>query len=94
MSTVDDLPVVKEGVWLYAETVPVRIQILSTPETWGTGDYEDDESIAENQRVPCYILAYESAGSPGRFNNVVPNLMSIPEALAYVEQRFPGIKWL
>jgi len=57
MNTVDNLPVVREGIWLYDGEVPVRVRILDSPETWGTGDYEDDESIAENQPIPCFFLA-------------------------------------
>jgi len=69
MSTIDSLPIIREGVWLYAKEVPVRLRILSSPKTWGTGDDEDDESVAENQSIPCYFLAYEMAGSPGDFRN-------------------------
>jgi hypothetical protein len=92
-NAVDELPIVKEGTWLYSGTVPVRVRLLRSPETWGTGDNADEGVIAENQPTPCFFLAFESAGHPGNFNNLVPNLMSIEEALSYVDQRFPGIKW-
>jgi hypothetical protein len=95
MSTVEDeLPVVREGVWPYAGEVPVRVRVLSSPETYGTGDHEDDEGIAENQPIPCFFLAYESAGSPGRFSNIIANLMSLKAAIAFAEERFPGIEWV
>lgn len=94
MESVDKLPIVREGRWLYDKTIPVRVRILQSPETWGTGDYEDDETIAESHPIECYFVVYESAGSPGRFNNIVPNHMSIEEASRYVEKHFPGIEWL
>jgi len=93
MNTVEDeLPVVREGLWLYAGETPVRIRVLSSPETWGTGDYEDDEVIAENQPIPCFFLAYEAAGSPGRFCNIIANLTSLEDAVGFAEERFPEIQ--
>ena len=93
MTKIENLPIVRDGVWLYAKTVPVRVRVLSSPETWGTGDYEDEPETAENQSIACYFLAYETAGAPGVFCNVVPNLFTIEAAVALAEQRFPGIKW-
>lgn len=93
MGTIDDLPVVREGVWLYASVVPVQVRILCSAETWGTGDYEDEARIAENQPITCFFLAYEAAGSPGNFCNIVPNLSSLAEATLHAEQQFPNIKW-
>jgi hypothetical protein len=94
MSVIDTLPIVREGVWLYANEIPVTVRILSSPETFGSGDEEYDDEVAENQPIPCFFLAYEMAGSPGKFCNVTVNLMSLGEAIAYVDERFPGIRWL
>ena len=93
MGIADNLPIVREGVWLYASEVPVRVRILSSPETWGTGDYEDEDHIAENQPTPCFFIAYEAAGSPSDFCNLVPNLPSFAEAVAHVERQVPNITW-
>ncbi len=93
MDALEKMPIVREGVWLYEQSVPIHLRILSSPETWGTGDYEDEESVAENQPIPCFFLAYEAAGSPGNFCNIVPNLASLEAAVAFAEERFHGIKW-
>ena len=82
MSIVESLPVVREGVWLYAEAVPIRVRVLSSPETWGTGDYEDEPEAADNQPIACFLLACESASSPGNFCNLVPNLASFEVAVS------------
>jgi hypothetical protein len=94
MGTIDSLPIVREGVWLYANEVPVAVRIVSSPETHGSGDYEDEDDIAENQPIPCFFLEYEAAGSPGNFCNVTVNLMSLAEAITHAEEKFPGIRWL
>jgi hypothetical protein len=43
MSITDEWPVVREGVWLYGSSSPVAVRVLLSAETWGTGDFEDDE---------------------------------------------------
>lgn len=93
MERIENLPVVREGVWLYAARVPVRVRVVSSPLTWGTGDYEDEEHVARDQPVPCFLLVYEAAGSPGVFCNIVPNLPSLAEALAHAERIFPRLTW-
>lgn len=93
MAKIENLPILREGVWLYAKSVPVCVRILSSPETWGTGDFKDELETAANQPVACFFLAYEAAGSPGVFCNVVPNLATFEVAVASAEQQFPGIRW-
>ncbi len=93
MPITDDWPILKEGVWLYAGSVPVAVRILLSAETWGTGDYEDEEAVRENRQVECYFLAYEMAAAPGNFCNLMPNIMSFEDAMAIAEDRFPGIQW-
>lgn len=94
MSAFDDLPVVREAVWLYDGSVPVRVKVLKSPETFGTGDYEDPPDVAENAPIECFFVVYESAGSPGAFNNGITNIATLEEAVAVVEARFPGVKWM
>jgi hypothetical protein len=92
---VDDLPIVHEGTWLYDGKVSLRVRILSSPNTWGTGDCGDEAEVAEDQPIPCFFLAYEAAGSPGSFCNIFPNLvMSLDEAIRFAEAKFPGIRWV
>lgn len=93
MAYLDELPIVREGIWLYCQSVPVCVRVLASPVTFGSGDYEDEEVVAENQPIPCFLIVYESAGSPGHFNNVLPNIESLEAAYKLVDERFSGIKW-
>jgi hypothetical protein len=93
MSVTDSWPIVRSGTWLYAGVAPVGVRVLLSPETWGSGDHEDDESIRDGSPVECYCLAYEMAGAPGNFSNVVMNLATLADALACAESKFPGIQW-
>lgn len=93
MPITDNWPIIRFGTWLYAGVSPVAVHVLLSPETWGTGDYEDETSIREGSAVECYFLAYEMAGAPGNFYNLVPNLPTLEDAVAYAEAKFPGIQW-
>lgn len=93
MRFTDDWPIIREGVWLYSGTVPVRVRVLCSSQEWGSGDYGDEMSVRDDQNLPCYFLAYEMAGKPGDYCNLVPNLDSVTTAIAYAEQKFPGIEW-
>ena len=93
MQVTDDWPIMREGVWLYAGSVRVAVRILKSAEIWGSGDYEDEESVRENRSGEFYFLAYEAAGAPGNFCNLVPNLVSLENAVFVAQDKFPGIRW-
>ena len=93
MTDIENWPIVREGVWLYDGAVKVTIRILLSNEIWGSGDYEDDETIRENKPTQCFFIAYESAGTLGVFNNLIPNFDSLESALEYAAVNFSGIEW-
>ena len=94
MSPDADLPIVAEAEWPRDGRSPLRIRLLSSPAYFGAGDFEDAPDIAEDQVGQAYIVSYESADQPGVFDNAIPNIMSIDAAMALVEEKFPGARWL
>ena len=93
MANLEQLPVVRKGIYLYAQSVPIQVRIVASAETWGTGDYEDEDAVAENQDIPCFFVLYEMAGKPGEFPNVVPNLPTLEAAYEFCGEKFPNIQW-
>lgn len=89
----DTWPILRRGTWLYDGSVPIEVRVLESAEFWGSGDYEDDEEICENREEPCYFLAFEMVGAVGVFCNLVPNLITLEDAIAHAETKFPGIHW-
>ena len=89
-----DLPIVAEAEWPRGERPPLRIRLLSSAAYFGAGDFEDAADIAEDQPGQSYIVSHESADRPGVFDNAIPNVPSIDAAMALVEQKFPGARWL
>ena len=89
-----DLPIVAEAEWPRDGQPPLRIRLLSSPAYFGAGDFEDAPDIAEDQSGQAYIVSYESADEPGVFDNAIANVASIDAAMALVEEKFPGARWL
>jgi hypothetical protein len=94
MNWLDKLPIVREAVWLYDGTVPIRIRVRRSSMTYGSGDQDDAPEFANDQPIESFCVCYESAGSPGVFNNAQLNLPSLEEAIAVVDAKFPGAKWV
>jgi hypothetical protein len=94
MSPADDLPIVAEAQWLRDGQPALRIRLLSSPAYFGAGDFEDAADIAEDQPGQSYLLSYDSVERPGVFDNVMANVESIDAAMALVEEKFPGARWL
>jgi hypothetical protein len=88
METSDGLPIVRVGVWLYDATVPVRVRVVSSPVSWDF-DVEDCDELP----IPCFIVEFEQAGSPGYFPSRVANFPSLAEAVAYAKRVCPNIIW-
>ena len=89
-----DLPIVAEAEWPRDGRSPLRIRLLSSPAYFGAGDFEDAPDLAEDQPGQAYVVSYESPDRPGVFDNAIPGLASIDEAMALVQEKFPGARWL
>lgn len=94
MRVSDTWPIVREGVWLYAGSVPVSVRIVLSDDVWGTGDYEDPEFMREGRDERCYFIVYEMAGAKGGFRNLIPDFSTLELAQAHAERKFIGIQWL
>jgi len=86
---------IKQGVYLYDGKVPVRVILYETNFSSGSGDYEDPKEIREDKVGKFYGYKYESAGTPGVFNNggFGGCYKSEKEATKAVEKQFPSIIW-
>ena len=94
MNPTDDWLMLREGTWLYAGSVEVAVRLRLSPSTWGSGDYEDEQGIANDSQETCVFIEYEAAGTPGVFCNLIPNLKNEQEAVLEAERKFPGIRWI
>ena len=86
MSITDEWPVVREGVWLYGSSSPVAVRVLLSAETWGTGDFEDDESVRENQPIHAlrfsFFVRHPSVFHPALFDTpLTTSILSVDKAL-------------
>jgi len=59
--------VVLEGTWLYANEVPCRIAIVRREIWYGTGDYEDPPSVANDREIETFEILYSTPGELSRY---------------------------
>lgn len=89
--------VVKQGTFLYDESVECDIHIVYSPVRYGSGDYEDLENIREDQEIDSYYIQFGSTSERGRFNaggGCYPALSEAIEAAARAPGIGPTIVWL
>lgn len=77
--------VVKSGTFLYAGSVVCDVRILREPIRFGSGDYEDEDDIREDEQVETFYVEYGSTTERGRFNAGGGGHASLAEAIATVE---------
>jgi hypothetical protein len=82
--------VVKSGTFLYAGNVVCDVRIVREPIRFGTGDYEDEEDVREDQLAETFYVEYGSTTERGRFNAGGGGHASLAEAVSAVESA-PGI---
>ncbi|MDR0779823.1 MAG: hypothetical protein LBF16_03885 [Pseudomonadales bacterium] len=94
MNHLEHLPPVKIGTWLYAESVPCEVRIVRHNVLYGTGDYEDEPNICEDQEVECfYVLIQSPVGQSGRWGGYFPAL-TLNAAILLTEAKCSGgITW-
>lgn len=86
-------PIVKRGMFTYADSVQCGVHIVRTDSCPGTGDHEDAEEIREDVRGTFYEIRYQSAGGDGRFSSGVYGFESVEAAMRHVESVAPGVRW-
>jgi hypothetical protein len=85
-----DLTVVKQGTFLYADTVVCDIRIVKTNIRHGSGDYEDPPEIADDSAGEFYDVEFGSTTQRGVYLSSIRGLISLDQALRAAEQA-PGI---
>jgi len=94
MKHLEHLSPVKIGTWLYGGSVPCEIRIVRHNVLYGSGDYEDEPSIREDQKVECfYILFHTPVGDPPWVGGGVARTLDAAILLAE-GKTVGGIKWI
>jgi hypothetical protein len=83
---------IKEGMWLYGDASPVRVQIEKTNLKPGSGDYEDADEDREDKAGEFFHLVYSAAGDV-QICNDRGYFLTLNEAIQEAERVFSGIKW-
>lgn len=57
---------VKAGVWLYDGSVPSQVIVVHRDVRFGTGDYEDEDSVRGDVPGDTFEVLYAVAGDPNQ----------------------------
>jgi hypothetical protein len=74
--------IVKEGSFVYAESVQCEIRIVRTNVRFGSGDADDPPEVSEDRVTESYYVQYGSTTQRGVFTAGSGPFDSLPEALA------------
>ena len=88
-TAIPDDDVVKQGSWLYGDTVRRAVRIVRQEVWYGTGDHEDPPDVREDREVECFAVLFETAlgAEPsyvggGQFESVDAAVRHVEEVLA------------
>ena len=84
------LTIVKQGTFLYADTVVCEIRIIKTNIRPGSGDYEDPPEIADDSAGEFYDVEFGSTTERGVYQSSIRGFETLNEALRAAESA-PGI---
>jgi hypothetical protein len=85
MRHTEDWEVVKEGKWFYAGEVICDLRILKHGWYFGSGDYENEESIRENREGEFYYVEYGSITKSTKYEAGGSCFNSLEEAMKSVQ---------
>lgn len=63
----EEQSVVRRGAWTYGGEVEAQVWVWRSWTAFATGDYEDDEAVANDRAAPCFYVSWRSPGEPGHF---------------------------
>jgi hypothetical protein len=91
----EDWEVVKQGTWLYANEIVCDLRILRHCWNYGSGDYEDEKDIREDQAGEFYYIEYGSPTNPTEYKSRAGSYESLEEAMSAATLAAHGtISWL
>jgi hypothetical protein len=85
-----DVVVIKQGTFRYADTVVCDIRIIKTHIRYGTGDDEDPPEIANDIEGEFYDVEFGSTTQRDVYLSSMRGLPSLDEAICAAEQA-PGV---
>lgn len=83
--------IVREGFMLYDGRVRCPVRVVRTRMRPGSGDYEDEPELANDQPGIWFRIDLTAAGDPNRWASHVEGLRSMQEALAELEKY--SVEW-
>lgn len=81
----ENAEIVKQGVWLYNNSVECKIRIIKWHTLYGSGDYEDLCEVYNDREIECYYVLCESLTEKGKFPTRRGGFLTLKEAIEDTE---------
>jgi len=93
MKQLEHLPPIKKGTWLYDGSVPCEVRIVHHSVLHGSGDYEDEATVSEDQETECFYILYQTpVGQPPWVGG--GSALTLDEAVLLAEEKISeSIVW-
>ena len=88
-----DGTIVKQGTFLYDNSVRCRVKICQTDYRPGSGDHEDPPKLREDVEGTFYQVWFEPAGGDGRFSDGGGTCETLSDAIRIVEAKVGPVIW-
>lgn len=93
MENVEQLSLVKQGLWFHGGVTTCHVRIVRHHTLYGSGDPDDPPEFARDRAVECYYVRYDQPRSPETWQDGGAAL-SLREAVFLAERRLgPGVSW-
>lgn len=93
MDNVEQLSLVKQGLWFYGGVTTCHVHIVRHHTLYGSGDADDPPELAQDHAVDCYYVRYDNPHSAETWHDAGAAL-SLREAVFLAERKFgPGVNW-
>lgn len=94
MATLDELPSIRRGKWLYAGVTPCDVRIIRHDVLQGTGDVDDPPELAGACAVECFYIRYHTPAITPPWHDGGAAL-SLKEAVFLAERKLgPVVNWV
>lgn len=85
--------IVKKGICLYAGVKEYFVYICENDILYGTGDYEDDPKIADDQKIECYTIYYSDILDENKINASAGQYKNYEKAVEAAEKSEGFLNW-
>lgn len=93
LQALDQLPVVKQGLWFFGGVTPCHVRIVRHHTLLGTHDADDPPDIANDREVECFYVRFDQTHTTPVWHDG-GTALTLREAMFVAQRRLgPVVSW-